>query len=82
MTKYIFTRQITKREAINQFGKLGFRTHEEMVVIPANSLEEAKELVAPFNYKKHIKFRYDDSKNVRDTVECFSIIDNGVVDEI
>lgn len=82
MIKYIFTRQITKREAINQFGKLGFRTHEEMVVIPANSLEEAKELVAPFNYKKHIKFRYDDSKNVRDTVECFSIIDNGIVEQI
>ena len=58
MSKYLFTRLITKREAINRYGKLGFTTHKEGVIIEANSLDEAKEKLKPFNYKKHITFTY------------------------
>lgn len=53
-----FTRIISKREAINKYGKLGYRPHREAVFIEANSLDEAEEKLAPFNYKKHIRFYY------------------------
>ena len=55
---YEFSRFITKKEAINRYGKLGFREHKESVFIPAESLEEANKRIEPFNYKKHIKYRY------------------------
>lgn len=61
-----FRRVIRKREAINKYGKLGFTTHEEQVLIEAETLEEAKKLIEPFNYKKHIRFEcfanYDSTK--------------------
>ena len=44
MKIYDFRRLIRKREAINKYGKLGFTTHEEQVLIKANSLEEANKL--------------------------------------
>ena len=55
---YEFSRIIMKKEAINQYGKLGFREHKESVFLTASSLESARELIKPYNYKKHIKFRY------------------------
>lgn len=55
---YEFSRIIMKKEAINQYGKLGFREHRESVFLTASSLESARELIKPYNYKKHIKFRY------------------------
>lgn len=53
-----FARIITKKEAINKYGKLGFREHAEAVFFKCDTKEEAFELIKPFNYKKHIKFRY------------------------
>ena len=79
MSKYLFTRLITKREAINQYGKLGFTTHKEGVIIEANSLEEAKEKLKPFNYKKHIKFVYSNEPIVAKATAGV-IIDFGRVD--
>ena len=58
MNYYVFTRLITKKEAINQYGKLGFTTHREAVVLEANRLEDAEELLKSYNYKKHIKFTF------------------------
>lgn len=58
MNYYVFTRLITKKEAINQYGKLGFTLHREAVVLEANKLEDAEELLKPYNYKKHIKFTF------------------------
>lgn len=79
MSKYLFTRLITKREAINRYGKLGFTTHKEGVIIEANSLDEAKEKLKPFNYKKHIKFIYSNEPVVvKDTAGV--ILDFGRVD--
>ena len=79
MTKFLFTRLITKREAINQYGKLGFTTHKEAVIIEANSLDEAKEKLKPFNYKKHIKFIYSNEPIVVKAVAGI-ILDFGRVD--
>ena len=56
--KHTFMRIISKKVAINQYGKLGFRDHIEGVFFSAATKEEAMELINPFNYKKHIKFRY------------------------
>ena len=44
-----FKNRITKKEAINKFGKLGFTTHKEGVNIEAENLEEAqKKMFKPF----------------------------------
>lgn len=79
MSKYLFTRLITKREAINQYGKLGFTTHKEGVIIEANSLGEAIEKIKPFNYKKHIKFVYSNEPIVVKAA-AGTILDFGRVD--
>ena len=59
MSYYLFTRKITKKEAINKFGKLGFTTHKEAVNIEAATLEEAYKKIEPYNYKKHIRFEFE-----------------------
>lgn len=59
MKYFLFTRKITKKEAINKFGKLGFRTHKEGVNIEAENLEEAQKKIEPYNYKKHIRFEFE-----------------------
>lgn len=59
MKYFLFTRKITKKEAINKFGKLGFTTHKEGVTIEAENLEEAYKKIEPFNYKKHIRFEFE-----------------------
>lgn len=79
MSKYLFTRLITKREAINRYGKLGFTIHKEGVIIEANSLDEAKEKLKPFNYKKHIKFIYSNEPIVVKAATG-TILDFGRVD--
>lgn len=56
---YLFTRNITKKEAINKYGKLGFTEHREVVLIEAETLEEAQKKIEPFNYKKHIRFKFE-----------------------
>lgn len=58
MKYYLFTRLVTKKEAINKYGKLGFTIHREGVTIEADSLESAQEKIKPYNYKKHFKFRF------------------------
>lgn len=80
MEKFLFTRVITKREAINQYGKLGFTDHKEGVIIEAESLAEAVEKLKPFNYKKHIKFKIDyDFKRIYNTMPTNIIIDLGII---
>ena len=59
MRYYLFTRLVTKKEAVNKYGKLGFTIHGEGVTIEADNLEAAKEKIKPFNYKKHFKFIFD-----------------------
>ena len=79
MKIYDFRRLIRKREAINKYGKLGFTTHEEQVLIKANSLEEANKLIEPFNYKKHIRFVcFCEMDSTRDPLN--EIIDMGRTD--
>ena len=60
MKYFLFTRKITKKEAINKFGKLGYTTHKEAVAIEAENLEEAYKKIEPFNYKKHIRFEFEE----------------------
>lgn len=82
MEKFLFTRLITKREPINKFGKLGYTTHKEAVIIVADSLEKAKEELEPFNYKKHIKFSIDyDFKRAYDTLPTGQLVDLGIIEE-
>ena len=59
MNYYLFTRKITKKEAINKYGKLGFTTHKEAVNIEAATLDEAYKKIEPYNYKKHIRFEFE-----------------------
>lgn len=79
MSKYLFTRLITKREAINRYGKLGFTTHREGVIIEAESYDAAIEKIKPFNYKKHIKFVYSNEPIVVKAA-AGTILDFGRVD--
>ena len=48
--KNIYIRQITRREPINNYGKLGYVLHTEVLINPPS------EILAEANYKKHIKF--------------------------
>ena len=48
--KNIYIRQITRREPINNYGKLGYVLHTEVLINPPS------EVLAEANYKKHIKF--------------------------
>lgn len=77
---YEFNRIIMKKEAINKYGKLGFREHLEAVFIDASSLESARELIKPYNYKKHIKFRYKGTVN-SSLFGTDKIVDLGVASE-
>ena len=83
MKFYVFTRFITKKEAINQYGKLGFTIHKEGVVIEAGTQKEAEKLLEPYNYKKHIKFVFshevDATEENRDIYIPDKIIDLGVI---
>lgn len=76
-----FARIITKKEAINKYGKLGFREHAEAVFFKCDTKEEAFELIKPFNYKKHIKFRYFGTVE-NENVKLNEIIDMGAIDTI
>lgn len=84
MKFYLFTRQIPKREAIDKYGKMGWREHAEGVFIYAENEEEAKKLIAPFNYKKHIRFTFDSEiQGIKpeDNIPIESIIDFGLVED-
>ena len=48
--KNIYIRQITRREPVNNYGKLGYVLHTEVLINPPS------EILAEANYKKHIKF--------------------------
>lgn len=48
--KNIYIRQITRREPINNYGKLGYVWHTEVLINPPS------EILAEANYKKHIRF--------------------------
>ena len=80
MKCYMFTREITRREAINKFGKLGYTMHQEAVIIPANSLEEAEKEIEPFNWKKHIKFQFEKEVDKTSRSDCYCILDLGIID--
>ena len=83
MKNYLFTRVITKKEAINKYGKLGYNDHTEAVLIKAENELSAYEQIAPFNYKKHIKFKlynvYDELENEED-FRYNEIVDLGKVE--
>lgn len=80
MRVYVFSREITKRGAVNQYGKLGYRLHREIVCLEAESEEEALDKLAPFNKSKHIKFRKDYSLHFNPNFKCDQIIDMGAID--
>lgn len=86
MKYYLFTRLITKKEAINKYGKIGFTTHKECVPIIANSIEEANKIIEPFNYKKHIKFIHTATTDISNASQALyipeTIVDLGVVDDL
>ena len=48
--KNIYIRQITRREPVNNYGKLDYVLHTEVLINPPS------EILAEANYKKHIKF--------------------------
>lgn len=84
---YLFTRKITKREAINKYGKLGFTTHKEGVVIDADNCKDANDKIAPFNYKKHVRFEFEGAYNEHNWLNQFkkhpdfeTIVDLGIVE--
>ena len=83
MKFYVFTRFITKKEAINQYGKLGFTIHREAVIFEANNQKDAEELLKPYNYKKHIKFVFSHEVPITDENKDLyipdQIIDLGVI---
>ena len=89
MKYFVFSRIITRREAIDKYGKLGFTEHKECVILKANTIEEAKELIKPFNHKKHIKFIHDPVMDIDTRTEAVDteltdkqtnqIIDLGIV---
>ena len=56
---YVFSRIILKKGPINKYGKLGFRYHKEVIFVKAPNQENALFQIAPFNYKKHIRFAFD-----------------------
>lgn len=84
MHQYKFAREITRREAINNYGRLGFNTHREVIYINAVDLDQAMDYVEPFNYKKHIRFKlakiYKEPKVI--DAATMQIIDEGVVGKI
>lgn len=81
MKYYLFTRFITKKEAINKYGKLGFTIHKEGVIIQAENQKEAEKLLKPYNYKKHIKFTFSKELKVdaEDTYIPDKILDLGII---
>ena len=48
--KNIYIRQITRREPVNNYGKLGCVLHTEVLINPSTTT------LAVANYKKHIRF--------------------------
>lgn len=78
----MFSRLITKREPINEYGRMGAATHKEAVYIQAETLEEAKRKVEPFNYKKHLRYKFEKtlpSSKIADA-DTQMIIDLGIVE--
>lgn len=76
---YMFSRVMVHREPINVYGKMGWRRHKEAVFIQADSYEAAERKLAPFNYKKHIKFVYEGTVLVDHPLN--EIVDLGLVEE-
>lgn len=46
--KKLYYREVTKREAVNKYGKLGYNLYLQYVITKD---------IKPFNKRKHIKFR-------------------------
>lgn len=84
MSQYKFSREITRREPINRYGRLGFCTHREVVYINAIDADQALDYIEPFNYKKHIRFKlvkvYKEPKVI--DAATMQIIDEGVVGKV
>jgi len=84
MNNYLFSRIINKKCAINKYGKMGFRDHKEIIIVRAPNKENALYQIAPFNYKKHIRFSCDGTINLSDEeiskTRFNEIIDLGIVE--
>lgn len=82
MTLFMFSREIAKREAINEYGRQGVNTHKEAIYIAAEDLPEAKKKLQPFNWKKHIRFKFERTYPVDyiDWDQMEQIVDLGVVE--
>lgn len=80
---YAFSRIILKKGPINKYGKLGFRYHKEVVFVKAPNKENALFQIAPYNYKKHIRFTLDGVLNQYDETKLVfnEILDLGEVKE-
>lgn len=81
---YAFSRIILKKGPINKYGKLGFRYHKEVVFVKAPNKENALFQIAPYNYKKHIRFALEDVPEqfyYNDNIVFNEIIDLGEIKE-
>ena len=48
--KNIYIREITRREPVNNYGKLGYVLHTEVLINPPS------DILAEVNYKRHKRF--------------------------
>ena len=82
MPLFMFSRLITKREPINEYGRMGAATHKEAVFINASTVEEAKRKIEPFNYKKHLRYKFEKTlaSDALEDSQTEMILDLGIVE--
>lgn len=61
----VYYREVTRRESINRFGKLGFALYLEVVIT-----DDARH----YNYRKHIKFKETTIDEIKETYNI--MVDN------
>lgn len=80
---YVFSRIILKKGPINKYGQMGFRYHKEVIFVKAPNQENALFQIAPYNYKKHIRFVledvHDENYNDNNIIVFNEILDLGEV---
>lgn len=66
----VYYREVTSRESINSYGKLGFALYLEVVITDD---------VKPYNYRKHIKF---EETTIEEIKEIYNITVDNVENKI
>lgn len=66
----VYYREVTSRESINHYGKLGFALYLEVVITDD---------IKPYNYRKHIKF---EETTIEEIKEIYNITVDNVENKI